>query len=164
MNERAILPQEVRAAFESAAATALSELAQIQASPDPTPQFPVVAPASAWVTAEIRLQRGVPGTMCLVLSGETAANFAARYLPEGTPLSDDLVNDVIGELANVIAGQAKTILKGTLYHFKLALPTVSRASSIAFPARESPHAFLASLTFESGQVLLVVDLTPLSGA
>ena len=58
-------------------------------------------------------------------------NWRRRYLPEGTALTDEMIDDVAGEFANVIAGQAKTILKGTPYHFTLSTPVVTRAASLA---------------------------------
>ena len=42
-----------------------------------------------------------------------------------------LVADAAGEFANMIAGQAKTMLKGTPYHFTLSPPTVLRNTTSA---------------------------------
>jgi CheY-specific phosphatase CheX len=75
------------------------------------------------------LLRDPPGTLALVLASDTAANLAARYLPTGTALSSEIIDDVAGEFANVIAGQAKTILKGTPYRFHLSTPEVKRTSA-----------------------------------
>jgi CheY-specific phosphatase CheX len=80
-------------------------------------------------------------------------------LPDGTELSDEIIHDVVGELANVIAGQAKTMLKGTPYHFALSIPVVSRhQAGSATPGVAIP------LTVEAGQLVLYVDLTSSPGS
>src|SRR5438128_10810943 len=115
------VPPDVSDAFQSAAITALQELTQIEAFPEPTLSA-IELPSGDVVLAAIRLLRPVPGTMTLVLTPDTATQLAARYLPEGTQLSNEMIDDVAGEFANVIAGQAKTILKGTPYHFAMTTP------------------------------------------
>jgi CheY-specific phosphatase CheX len=35
-----------------------------------------------------------------------------------------LIRDCLGEVANILAGQAKTLLLGTRYHFTLSTPQV----------------------------------------
>ena len=125
----AVPPPEVVETFTSAAITALQELARVEASPEPVPSWADEATAGPMVSASIRLQRSLPGVMTLFLRAEVAARLAARYLPEGAISTEELIDDVAGEFANVIAGQAKTILKGTPYHFTLTTPVVSRALS-----------------------------------
>ena len=44
-------------------------------------------------------------------------------------------DDAAGEFANVIAGQAKTMLKGTVYHFNLSTPQPASAAPAASPGR-----------------------------
>jgi CheY-specific phosphatase CheX len=80
-------------------------------------------------------------------------------LPAGTELNDGIVNDVAGELANVIAGQAKTMLKGTPYHFTMSIPAVSRRAG----CEHSPG---VAITFavETSLLLLLIDLAPCPGA
>jgi chemotaxis protein CheX len=39
-------------------------------------------------------------------------------------LTEDIVRDCLGEIANVVAGQAKALLAGTPYHFTFSTPTV----------------------------------------
>ena len=65
--------------------------------------------------------------MVLVLSfpAQTAAALAGRVLAEVAQApDDDLVRDCMGELANVIAGQAKTLLAETPYQLLLATPSI----------------------------------------
>ena len=155
-------PPEVVHAFASAAITALQELTQIEAVADLSPQSELAS--EPFVTATLRLMRKVPGTMTLVLSVEAAARLAALYLPEGTTLTEEMIDDVIGEFANVIAGQSKTMLKGTPYHFTLSIPVVARAASFTQIPEVTAGLPAAALSFESGKLLLILDLSPCPGA
>jgi len=156
------LPPEVVHAFTAAAMTALQELAQIEAIAELPPQS---EPAfEDFVAATVRLMRKVPGTMTLVLTANAAAGLAARYLPEGTTRTDEMIDDVVGEFANVIAGQSKTVLKGTPYHFTLSIPVVARVSSFTRIPELTSGVLAATLSFESGKLLVVLDLSPCPGA
>jgi len=160
LHSAAVPPPEVVEAFTSAAMIALQELTQIDAIPLPAPPTADAIPAGQVVSASVRLIREIPGTMTLVLASAAASRLAARYLPAGTTLSDEIVDDVLGEFANVIAGQSKTALKGTPYHFTLSTPVVVRAASFARLPEVVAGALVASLAMESDQLLLCVDLGP----
>lgn len=153
------LPPEVVEAFSAAAITALQELVQVAADLDPAPP-PPGADAAACVRAVVRLVRPIPGELTLLLSAETAADLARRYLPQGAPLTEAMTEDVIGEFANVIAGQAKTALQGTPYHFLLSLPRVDRTQTVPAP----PAAGAFALWFESGCLRVYLDLAPCENA
>lgn len=161
MNERkprAILPQEVVNAFTAAAITALQELIQVEAFADPDPQNPLAACAGTLVAASLTLMRNVPGTMSLLMTEDTASRLAACYLPDGTALNREMVDDVAGEFANVIAGQAKTVLKGTPHHYTISTPVVTRAVSANQPSTAAVEGLAASLQSELGRILLLVNL------
>jgi chemotaxis protein CheX len=148
------LPPEVIEAFGLAATTTLRELTQLEAVPVVGPRGFTKQSTETFVLATMRLIRTFPGTMTLVMSAQTAERLAERYLPAGTELTEDIVDDVAGEFANVIAGQAKTILKGTPYHFLLSHPVVSRSATGA------KLDVAATFTIDSGQVELHVNLLP----
>jgi CheY-specific phosphatase CheX len=156
-------PTAVLDAFTAATITALHELTQLEAAPEPTLSASQELPPGPIVSATIPLRRAVPGRLTLILSATTALELAARYLPDlpdPTELTDELIDDVVGEFANVIAGQAKTILKGTPYHFTLSSPVVTRPQP---PARSSLFADVrpaVSLMTELGRVLLLLNLPP----
>ena len=153
------MPPEVVAAFTSAAITALQELVQIDAVDEPA-----TAPSEGEiVSATMNLVRPIPGVMSLLLSAESAAFLASRYLPRESSLSQELIDDVAGEFANVIAGQAKTMLKGTPYHFTLSTPVVVRAGRLADLLIAPDAKLVTSLAFESGRLLVLVNLAT-SGA
>ena len=155
-------PPDVVEAFTTAAITTLQELTQIEAFADLSPQSE--PESDAFVAATVRLMRKVPGTMTLVLTAKAAARLAARYLPEGTTLTEEMIDDVIGEFANVIAGQSKTMLKGTPYHFTLSMPVVDRMANLARSPGDETGTLVAALTFESAKLLLFLDLHPCPGA
>jgi len=161
MNEsglQSVPPTAVVEAFQEAVVTAFSEMAQLVAFPETTSSGTIDVSDGDVVAASIHLLRPLPGTMTLLLSAPTAAKLAARYLPAGTPLTVDLIDDVAGEFANVIAGQAKTMLKGTPYHFTLSTPKVTRAGSFARSPRAEDSGFVALLSCELGRVLIRVEL------
>ena len=150
-------------AFTSAAISALQELAQLEAIVDESPVLDVIENHD-FVSATIRLVRTLPGTLTLILTEESAARLAARYLPIGTALTTEIINDVVGEFANVIAGQAKTILKGTPFHFMLSTPAVARAPLESPPDGVVEESRLASITFDERRLVLFVQLPPCAGA
>jgi CheY-specific phosphatase CheX len=102
--------------------------------------------------------------MTLLLTEESASELASHYLPKGTALSDEIICDVAGEIANVIAGQAQTILKGTRYHFGLSTPSVAKASSFSRSPGVTGERHMVSVTFEAQRILLIVQLTPCAGS
>jgi CheY-specific phosphatase CheX len=153
-------PAAVIDAFTAAAITALQELTSLAAWPEATGSANDDPPLEPIVAATIRLRRAVPGTMTWVSSATTARGLAVRYLPAAMELSDELIDDVAGEFANVIAGQAKTMLKGTPYHFTLSPPVVTRSRSP--DAADEPLA--VALKTELGWVRLLLDLPPCPSA
>jgi chemotaxis protein CheX len=156
------LPPEVAEAFASAAITALQELVQVETFPEVVGYESGPHSGRPVVIATIRLLRDQPGLMSLVLTIDTAAQLAARYLPEGTPLMPEMIDDVAGEFANVIAGQAKTMLKGSPYHFHVSLPTVARADAW-HPGRNANANMTVGLVSKLGEILLHATVHPHTG-
>ncbi len=143
------LTAEVQEAFTTAAVLALQELMQTEA-------LPCEAAGAGEVFAEITLRRPVPGRFVLEMPLAVIEALARRYLP-GEALAADMLDDTAGELANVIAGQAKTMLKGTPYHFLLTTPRAGRAAPV------SGGAVMAFLT-DAGPFWLRLELEPCEGA
>ncbi len=154
-------PPEVVAAFTSAVMTTLQELTQFEAFSEPFSST-AASELQNMVVASVRLVRLVPGTMTVVFTQETASCLAARYLPSDTVLTEEIVDDVAGEIANVIAGQAKTILKGTPYHYTMSPPVVQRVAIFSRLSTIAAGTLAASIVFERGKLLLLIDLPPCS--
>jgi CheY-specific phosphatase CheX len=111
-------------AFTAATVTAFEELCRTPVVPG-APFVAPVRPFTHQVAAEIDLRRAVPGLLVLAFPQPVLDALAARYLPDEVSISPDIAGDAAGEFANVIAGQAKTMLKGTLYHFNLSTPRLA---------------------------------------
>ncbi len=166
MNELNASPDQepkVIEAFISAAISTLQELAQFHAIADEMPVLDAFEKHNL-VSATIRLLRRLPGTLTLLLTEESASRLAARYLPQGTALTDAIIDDVVGEIANVFAGQAKTILKGTPYHFTLSTPTVTRVPFLSQVGGDVEKPRMASVAFDTERLILLVQLPRCAGA
>lgn len=80
------------------------------------------APGEHRVRAMVRLTSGWNGAVLMECDKAQACRFTARFLSMDAPDSvDDLVRDVLGELANMIGGNLKCVLKGGM---RLSLPSV----------------------------------------
>ena len=111
--------------FAEAVAVTLREMAGVEAVVRDA--APAAGPAGFGdVSAVLRLSTGGEGYMVLSLPAATAAALAGRVLGGviGEP-DAAMVLDCAGELANVIAGQAKTMLVGTPHHFTFSTPRVA---------------------------------------
>lgn len=74
------------------------------------------------LTATIHLAGDWKGALALECGRKQACAFAARFLSMDPPaVVDDIVRDVLGELANMIGGNLKCVLAGGL---KLSMPSV----------------------------------------
>ena len=81
------------------------------------------------ITALIGLSGTVKGTIALAFPVDTALNMVSRLLGIEIKHVDETVTDGIGELVNIVAGNAKTKLstmKAT--SINLSLPTIVRGS------------------------------------
>jgi chemotaxis protein CheX len=117
---------ELVEAFTQATRIALEELTR--SWPMPLPAFCLVG---AWrggdLFASLKLDKQPPGELLLVMPTAVLEELARRYLGEEEPATPELLDDVAGEFANVIAGQAKTMLQGTPYHYTISTPKVYRS-------------------------------------
>jgi chemotaxis protein CheX len=77
------------------------------------------------VSAVLRLKSAGEAALVLSCPRPTARALAERVLAGvSEPLDEGMIADCVGELANVIAGQAKALLAGTPNHFTFSPPTV----------------------------------------
>lgn len=119
--------EQLVGAFTSAAQTAFLEWARTEVCPgDVTPG----APPAAW-TAVLAVRAAWGGFLVLQSSAAPARELARRVLAEaGTEPDEDMTRDCLGELANVIAGQAKALLSGTPLAFNLTPPRVTPGATL----------------------------------
>ncbi len=79
-------------------------------------------PGGDRLTATIHLAGDWRGALALECGHQQACAFAARFLSmEKAGMVDDVVRDVLGELANMIGGNLKCVLAGGL---RLSMPSV----------------------------------------
>jgi chemotaxis protein CheX len=81
------------------------------------------------ISALLKISATLEGVLILSFSMTTAEAMARRVFAEvGTELHAALIQDCMGEIANVVAGQAKALLGGTPYHFVFSSPNVTLGS------------------------------------
>jgi len=72
-----------------------------------------------------------PGGFLLSFPRPTALAVSRRILADVPEAIDEsLLRDCLGEVANVVAGQAKALLAGGPHHFAFSTPTVSSGASL----------------------------------
>jgi chemotaxis protein CheX len=116
--------RELSEAFAVAVPPALREMAGVEAFASKSRR--TAGDALADLSATVRLTTAT-GDWRLIMTfpPPTAAELARRILAETTdPVTPDMIADCMGEVANVVAGQAKALLFGTAFHFTLSTPTV----------------------------------------
>jgi chemotaxis protein CheX len=119
--------------FTTAVTVALQEMAGVEV----IGVGPVGAVESG-VSAAIRLPADGPGGdrwLVLIVPTRTAQELARRVLARDKPPEPAIVCDCMGELANVIAGQAKATLFGTPDHFRLTTPVTCEGPFALPPGR-----------------------------
>jgi CheY-specific phosphatase CheX len=111
--------ESLRQVFAESATEALRVMAEIEA----VPSGPSTIEDSG-VVATIDLVGGAKGRLVLAFPSSVAQEVARRILGQ-TTVAPAMVDDCIGEVANVVAGQAKARLFGTPAHFNLSIPRVT---------------------------------------
>ncbi len=105
------------------------------------------------VSAYLELQRATPGVLTIEMSPTLLAILASRYVPDSDEVTREIQEDALREWLNVIAGQAKTLLKGTQYHYLLTLP---QSGQYSFSGTAKELAF--SIRFEASEGIVVLRI------
>jgi len=111
------------------------------------------------VSAVIGLLSPADGSLVFSLDEATARTIARRILAgvEESP-GDDIVHDCIGEIANVIAGQAKGTLSATPQRFAISTPTIVCGHGHEIRHRNSMSCLLVRFSSEVGDFALQLCL------
>ena len=64
------------------------------------------------------------GSLAISFSKPVALELAKNMLRQETDVIDEMIKDLVGEMANMMAGGAKAIYQEQGYEFELTLPTV----------------------------------------
>lgn len=147
------IPDELVSAFCEATPLALREMAEVEAivretsTADSTDRY-------GDVSAILRLTTSL-GDVSLVMSypEQTAKALAEHVLASVTDnVSREMVNDCVGEVANVVAGQAKAMLVGSPAHFTLSTPVVREGDT------SPPSGDRRVIEFDSNVGVFVIQL------
>jgi chemotaxis protein CheX len=144
--------------FVSATNLTLTELAQIE--PVVRSTYRMTPPRTLCdISAVLGLTAEGGELLVLSLPAATATALAGRVLAEVNPAPDDeLVRDCMGELTNVIAGQAKTLLAETPYQLLLATPRIVSGAGVEVGARSDIEGLVVVFGSEAGDFVLQVCL------
>ena len=148
------VPDEIRGEildpFIAAACSTLAEMAQTTA--DARDLYATATPRPAGDVTVVLDLTPTPGAMLVLdFPGPTASALADRVLAEAGGVADDaMVRDCMGEITNVIAGQAKAMLHGTPHRFAFSTPRVLSGGELM-------------LGTGSGREFLVVDFASDAG-
>jgi chemotaxis protein CheX len=113
------------------------------------------------VSAVLPLTSGVAGPLVISFPEQTATGLAVRILEgEAVAVAADVVADCVGEVANVIAGQAKALLAGTPYHFAFGTPRVVSGAGHEIPSRPGEDCLVAVFASDVGTFALQLFLSP----
>ena len=140
--------------FSAAACLALREFAGTEASVRAAyRQTP--APTLDDLTAVIRLTSAAAGALAVSCPRPTAAALAGRILTGVTQEPDEaLVRDCLGELANVVAGQAKALLAGMPYHFTYSPPLVGPGADLELLPNPESDCLVIAFATDVGDLVL----------
>ena len=96
------------------------------------------------------------GTLVLSFPHRTAQAMAGRILADVmNDVDENLIRDCVGEIANVVAGQAKALLAGGEYQSSFSLPTVVVGAGAL---RTHPGLDCHEIAFESDQGCFTLQL------
>lgn len=159
------IPDDIRRdildAFIAATCATLAEMAEtgadardVYASATPRPSGDIIVVLGLTPT---------PGAMLVLdFPGPTASALASRVLAGADGASDDaIIRDCMGEITNVIAGQAKAMLHGTPYRFAFSTPRIVSGRG-PVPATETGRDFLV-VVFASDAGDFTLHLCPAGG-
>lgn len=144
--------------FISAASLTLSELAQTE--PAVRSVYRTALPRTLGdISAVLGLTAEGDGVLVLSFPARTAVALAGRVFSEVNQVpDDDLVRDCMGEVANVIAGQAKTLLAETPYQLVLATPSVLSGAGLEFGSRPDAKGLVVVFGSDVGDFALQLCL------
>ena len=138
--------------FSAAVRQALLDMASVEANVRSAEVLPELAPPGELAVC-VMLTGALDGLFVLSCRRSMAEALARRTLGDAvTEVTPELIVDCLGEIANVVAGQAKALLAAGPYHFIFSTPT-------AFTEREQQtgkdlQAFGVAFDTDIGEIVL----------
>jgi chemotaxis protein CheX len=108
------------------------------------------------------LSGDVSGSIIVSFEKEAACIVVGNMLGTEKTELDDEVRDGIQEVVNLIAGQAKTMLKGTDYHFQVSIPTCIIGSNHQVNHKKGVPCIMAAFEVEGKPFTVEVSIAPKS--
>jgi chemotaxis protein CheX len=110
------------------------------------------------IAAVIEIKSTPEGSLVISFAKPTAEALAGRILGDAMRVGDDnLMRDCVGEIANVIAGQAKALLSGSPYQLAFRLPQIV-VTAQEFRIRPGLGALVIVFSCELGEFVLQLFL------
>lgn len=133
---RAVAPELVKQLAEplsAAVGQTLAEMAGVEAALQSV--HAREAPAALGdIAVVLELSSPQNGLLIMSFSTRTAQAFAGHILADAhEELTAALVQDCMGEVTNVVAGQAKALLHGTPHHFSFSPPVIHAGAGLTLP-------------------------------
>jgi chemotaxis protein CheX len=112
------------------------------------------------ISAVLRLTSATDGFLVLSFPECTAYAVARRVL-DGvtTELDESMIRDCVGEIANVVAGQAKALLAETPFHFAFSMPKVVVGPDPELRPKQGQDCFVVTLTSDVGEFAMQLAVT-----
>jgi chemotaxis protein CheX len=110
------------------------------------------------IAAEVTLTGDIEGTIIFDAAPSTAACFANRLAgTEEQPVTEDMVQEAVCELANQVIGNAITVLNDQGFHFRVHPPSL-HTSERGSKSSEDTEALVICFNTDSGKVFMNVAL------
>ncbi len=111
------------------------------------------------LAAILPLQSPVMNALVLRFPRAVATPLARRVFAEvAGEVDESLLHDCMGEVANVVAGQAKALLHGTTYRFTFSTPRVVSGSDDPLPPGRNGRNLVLTFASDLGNFALEVAL------
>lgn len=107
------------------------------------------------VSAVVELASAHEKMLVLSFPEQTATTLAQRILSEAkVEVNESLIRDCVGEIANVIAGQAKTLLAGTAHQMTFSLPRVAASALPEVEIEQARPGWVVAFDGDAGEFFL----------
>ena len=110
------------------------------------------------VTGSVSLAGKLSGVVYLNLSDSTGEKAAEQILGEMPPVPASEVNDVVGELTNMISGNIKSKMSDRGYPCRLSIPTVMRGTPVIIDTQAVPVKLGADFLLPNSSEIISVHL------
>jgi chemotaxis protein CheX len=149
-------------AWKSVLKCATLEVFEMMASTRLTPYILPASDQHSQPTAQTQKQSGLTaivgmaGILCGITtihcSTDTAIRLASKMAGEKAAKDPNIVNDAIGELCNMVAGNFKAKIPGLADHCMLSVSTIITGENYVLQSAEPSESLNVSLLFESSPI------------